>query len=111
MIGLSRLGRPPSLWWRIPRLGARFGLRERSVVPHLFLRARIALFGSLAPLWCCQATQRVFSGFSCFVEQRSCQNFGFSGRAKFTTVATFPLVAHVLKLDLDKAASYPACQV
>jgi hypothetical protein len=30
-------------------------------------------FGSLAPLWCCQATQRVFSGFSSFVEQRSCQ--------------------------------------
>ena len=33
-------------------------------------------YGSLAPLWCCQATQRVFSGFSCFVEQRSCKNFG-----------------------------------
>src|SRR5260370_42442158 len=66
---------------------------------------------SLAPLWCCQATQRVFSGFSCFVEQRSGQNFGVRGRAKFTSVGTFPLVAHVLKLEWDKAASYPACQV
>jgi len=27
------------------------------------------------------------------------------------TVGTFPLVAHVLKLEWDKAASYPACQV
>src|ERR1700757_1574899 len=26
------------------------------------------------------------------------------------TVGTFPLVAHVLKLEWDKAASYPACQ-
>jgi len=27
------------------------------------------------------------------------------------TVGTFPLVAQVLKLEWDKAASYPACQV
>jgi len=26
-------------------------------------------------------------------------------------VGTFPLVAQVLKLEWDKAASYPACQV
>src|SRR5258708_19771273 len=64
-------------------------------------------FGSLAPLWCCQATQRVFSGFSCFVEHRSGQNFGVRGRAKFTSVGTFPLVAHVLKFGWDKTASFP----
>ena len=27
------------------------------------------------------------------------------------TLGAFPLVAHVLKLEWDKAASYPACQV
>src|ERR1700758_894822 len=33
-------------------------------------------FGSLALLWCCQAYPACFSTFSCFVGQRSCQNFG-----------------------------------
>jgi hypothetical protein len=67
-------------------------------------------FGSLAPLWCCQAYPACFSTFSCFVGQRSCQNFGLELELVLT-VGTFPLVAQVLKLEWDKAASYPACQV
>jgi len=70
----------------------------------------ISSFGSLAPLWCCQAYPACFSTFSCFVGQRSCQNFGLEIE-QVLTVGTFPLVAHVLKLEWDKAASYPACQV
>jgi hypothetical protein len=68
-------------------------------------------FGSLAPLWCCQASQRVFSGFSFFVEQRSCQKSVSLESSLLMRVGTFPLVAQVLKLEWDKAASYPACQV
>ena len=95
-----------------PRLGAHFGLATCFHHEDTNRFAKLTRpFGSLALLWCCQATQRVFSGFSCFVEQRSCQNFGVRGRAEFTTIGTFPLVAHVLKLEWDKAASYPACQV
>jgi hypothetical protein len=60
-----------------PRLGEFPGLMRRRV-SRSFLRAGCThgTFWSLAPLWCCQATQRVFSGFSCFVGQRSCQIFG-----------------------------------
>jgi hypothetical protein len=50
-----------------------------------------------------------FSGLSSFVEQHSCQIFRF----RVEPVCdhwTFPLVAHVLRLEWDKAASYPACQ-
>jgi hypothetical protein len=32
-------------------------------------------------------------------------------RAELMRVGTFPLVAQVRKLEWDKAASYPACQV
>jgi hypothetical protein len=72
--------------------------------------AGLIRFWSLALLWCCQATQRVFSGFSCFVEQRSCQIFGVRESSEVCDRWTFPLVAQVLKLEWDKAASYPACQ-
>ena len=76
--GVDCLQNAPSLRSRDSRGSAselvqpiRLGLSR----PNSFVKI-IELFRSLAPLWCCQATQRVFSGFSCFVGQRSCQIFG-----------------------------------
>jgi hypothetical protein len=52
----------------------------------------VTTFGSLAPLWCCQAYPECFSGFSCFVGQRSCQKLG--GEIELICDWwTFPLVA------------------
>src|SRR6201988_5510430 len=45
------------------------------VTAVFFLVRILGSFRSLAPLWCCQDYPACFSTFSCFVGQRSCQNF------------------------------------
>jgi hypothetical protein len=59
-----------------------------------------------------QATWQRVSGFSSFVEQRSCQIvFRLKGERVRDFKQRFLLVLNCPLLELDKAASYPACQV
>ena len=87
-----------------PRLGEFPGLMRRRV-SRSFPGAGCAyrLFGSLAPLWCCQVYPACFRGFSYFVGQRSCQNFGGAIELVYDWW-TFPLVAQVPKARVGQGS-------
>ena len=70
-------------------------LNERLGVTRLTLDKALGLSGASPPYGVVNSYPECFSGFSCFVGQRSYQNLGVGGRAKFPTIGTFPLVAHV----------------
>ena len=66
---------------RITARRAQLASASRSQRKRLSLRTCFGRSGSLAPLWCCQATQGVFSGFSFFCRATQLPKYWFSDRA------------------------------
>ena len=93
-----------------PRLGAFNGLTMQLNKDHQTLRHNDPAIREPRPPMVLSSYPARFSGISCFIGQRSCQKYLF-GVEPVSDRWTFPLVAQVLKLEWDKAASYPACQV